>query len=476
MGRIIYIYIWIVSAVMCSCDNDRQIIRHFQNKKDTLGLEAYRYLKAHASPEELKKWTENKDLLIKDISLAVQTSRDSVASGQIPLPYFYEYILPMTIFEEPAENWREPCHRTYRHLRNGPFQTLCDTLNADIKRDYTFSNEAPSYITSGWKQLKESQRGDCYHIAKILTYELRAIGIPASIDQVFGWGNTTGGHCWTVAYTEGKMKPFMETQEEGVTIYSPLIVYENKKNKALSVYRYPAKVFRKTFSVNQEIKQLLEVLDSTNTPLFLKDAKLKDVSSEYFETKDIVLDSLAADATQPVVYLTTYSKKWKIAAATGYKPNQAAIFKEVNPRLLYMPAFYKSHKIVPAGPPFLLDSLGQIKKLIPHPTQRERIVVRYVRPLIMDYSQAWGHIDELPADYLEELPSGKYRARPLSGETYILYCWQHNKWIAVGKAQGKNDQLVFINIPTGSLYMLGDEKGALIGRPFTVESETVQWW
>lgn len=476
MRPIIYIYVSIVSAVMCSCDNDRQIRRYFQNKKDTLCLEAYHYLKTHSSPQELKKWTENKDLLIKDISLAAHTSRQSIESGQIPLSYFYEYILPITMLEEPAENWREPCYLAYRHLRNLPFQTLCDTLNEHVKRNYTFSNEAPSYITSGWKQLKESQRGDCFHIAKILTYELRAIGIPASIDLVFGWGNTTGGHCWTVAYTEGKMKPFMETQEEGVTIYSPLIVYENKKNKALSVYRYPAKVYRKTFSVNPEIKELQAALDSTNTPLFLKDAKLKDVSSEYFETSDLVLDDLTPEATQQVVYLATYSKNWKIAAATRYKPDQAVIFKEVNPRLLYMPVFYKAHKVVPAGPPFRMDAQGQIKKLIPCLTERERIVVRYIHPLILDYSQAWGHIDELPDDYLEELPTGKYRTRPLNGKTYILYYWNRDRWTAVGKAQGKNNQLIYVNLPAQALFMLGDEKGKLIGRPFTVERETVQWW
>lgn len=476
MGKIIHIYLLIVSFGLFSCDNDRQIRQYFQNKKDTLALEAYHYLKEQSSPEKLKKWTENKDLLIKDISLATHTARESVESGQIPLSYFYEYILPITILEEPVENWREPCYTAYRHLLTQPFQVLCDTLNGEIKRNYIFDSEAPSYIISGWKQLKEAKRGDCYHIAKILTYELRAIGIPATIDLVFGWGNTTGGHCWTVAYTEGRMKPFMETQEEGVTIYSPFIVYENKKNKALSVFRYPAKVYRKTFSANPKIRELLEVLDSTNTPIFLIDTQLKDVSSEYFKTRDIVLDSLSPDPAQQVIYLATYSKDWKIAAAARYKSEQATIFKEVNPGLLYMPSFYKAHRLIPAGAPFIIDSLGKIIKLIPNQQNRQTVVVRYLYPLIMDYSQAWGHIDELPEDYLEELPHGKYRSQPIEGETYILYCWKKDKWIAVGKTKGENERLIYENMPTHALFMLGDEKGNHIGRPFTVESETVQWW
>lgn len=476
MRSIIYIYLCIASVGLFSCNNDQQIQRFFEKKKDTLCLDAYKYIKRHLPPEQLNKWTKNKDLLIKDISLAAHTARESVESGQIPVSYFYEYILPITLLKEPVENWREPCYTTYQHLRHLPFQALCDTLNFEIKRNYKFTLEAPSYMITGWKELKTSRTGDCFHIAKILTYELRAIGIPASIDLVFGWGNTTGAHCWTVAYTQGKMKPFMETQEEGVTLYSPFIVYENKKNKALSIYRYPAKVYRKTFSENREIKELQAVLDILDTPLFLKDTHLKDVSNEYFETINLVLDSLSSDLTQQVVYLATYSNNWEIAAATRYTCNAPPIFNQVNPGLLYMPSFYKSHRVIPAGAPFIIDSLGINIKLIPDHLNLQTIVVRYLYPLIMDYSQAWGHIDELPEDYLEELPNGKYRSQPNNGETYILYYWKQNTWKAIGKTKGKNNQLTYENMPAHALFMLGDEKGKYIGRPFTVESETIQWW
>lgn len=456
----------------CSNVNEKSIEYYFKQKGDSLNIKSYQFIKSNSTQFELDKYYASKNTFISDIELACNAYIKALNTNKIPLDIFFEYLLPPIIYNEPIEDWRAQCSGELAYLLNKPFQEICDTLNYQIKDGYKFGEDNFSYLTIGWNALKNSKVGDCFHIAKLLVYQYRSLGIPASIDFIHGWGNSTGSHCWGVGYINGKMRPLMETQDN-VTIYSPFILFENRQDIKKSIYRYPAKVFRKTFSINEELLKLKEGLRPEDTPPILEDCKITDVSTEYFSTVTIEIPNITPNK---LIYLSTYSNKWKIAVVPCYLKKEFVTFKNIKSNILYMPTHYTKHKNIPCGNPFIVNSNGCCKELVPNKKVLEDIIIHYLYPLSIEYTYGLQHRTELPDNFISDLFNNKSRRRPINGNKYILCSWIQGKWRAISQYIATNNTLHFHNIPTNSLLILQDELGTTTGRCFTYEKGKLSWW
>ncbi len=466
-----------ISFSSCVKTNDKEIVSYFQHTGDSLSLKSYLYLKSHIDQADLERLTINTKFLIQDIQQAVSTYRKKLKSNDIPFELFAEYILPPIIEYEPLENWRERCNDEFSFLNTWDLVSTCDTINGLLKKDFSFSYEMPPSQYMSWSQLDTLHKGDCFHMAKSVLYPLRALGYPVAIDFSPCWGNTTGAHAWNVIYIDGKMVPFMGREKEPYA-YEPFRIYDYKDSVKMQVtepYRYPAKVYRKTFSRNKELQKMIEQIPETDLPAFMRDSRIKDVTADYLPVTDVKVELNKRVHSGEQVYLAVYSDDWTITAWAEQQEEKIAYFKDVKRKMLYLPVVYRKGIVYPIASPFVIDETGHKRDLKPN-GQTETCSVHYLLPLRQELTKAVANKDSLPKDIFDRLYTGEKRKRPKEGNVYSLYCWDWNRWKYVGTSQGSNGQLTFERVPANTLLFLADEKGEFIGRCFTIENEKMIWW
>lgn len=97
-------------------------------------------------------------------------------------------------------------------------------------------------------------------------------------------------------------------------------------------------------------------------PLF-KNIKLKDVSSEYFETADVTLSLENTLPEARYAYLCVFGDQQWRPVQWGKIKKDRVTFTRMGKDIIYLPAYYKNHRLIPAGEAFLLDSAGCVTSL-----------------------------------------------------------------------------------------------------------------
>ncbi|MDR3327362.1 MAG: hypothetical protein LBT04_04445 [Prevotellaceae bacterium] len=308
-------------------------------------------------------------------------------------------------------------------------------------------------------------------MAKIVLYPLRTLGIPATIDFVRNWGNSTGAHAWDVVWTKEKMVAFMGLEQLPYE-YNPFSIYPD----SLTSIRFPAKVFRKTFSINKEIETWKEGLSSQDIPIILKDNKIKDVSDEYFPVTDIHWIALRESISDSLVYLSVYEDDWKLAYAAKNRKNKTVVFKQMKREMLYLPSVYRSGQVIPVDVPLTVDACGRTKRLQADVDKKISFTITSLYPALMEKIYALDHQDELPKDIFKRIDAGSFRRKPVNGEVYQLQYWKNGCWQICAKNEAVENKLVFKNIPSQALYILTGSNGKPLGRCFTLENGKQIFW
>ncbi|WP_307757474.1 hypothetical protein [uncultured Mediterranea sp.] len=475
------LFIWGILVILlssCSQSNSDQIQRYFQADGDSLALKSFMFLKQEMESSDWETFTMDKEFAVREIQNALQVNREQLSNGDISFDVFAEYLLSPIIMDEPLDDWREKCRKQYDFARSLDLASVCDTVNKLLSKNFVFGYGVPSAWYMGWNRLDTLKKGDCWHMAKSVLYPLRALGYPATIDYSPCWGNTTGGHAWNVVYTGKQMVAFMG-REETIYKYNPFRLFDFKDSVKMlraEPYRYPAKVYRKTFSVNKKWKQLLEGVERADIPAFLRDWRMADVTEEYFPVADVEVKLDANVCPNELVYLAVYSRDWTITAVQECREDGKVLFKDLKRKMLYLPVVYRDGRAYPIDDPFIIEADGRKRVLVPIPGAMVSCRIPYLLPLRQELSWAVGKRSSLPKDIFDRLYSGENRKKPKNGETYSLYYWDKNCWMFVEKSQVAGSELVFRRVPKNCLLFLADKEGHFIGRCFTVEKGEMVWW
>ena len=124
-------------------------------------------------------------------------------------------------------------------------------------------------------------------------------------------------------------------------------------------FRLP-KVYRHTFKNNIEGPIADKRINPDNIPPLFKNIKIKDVSSEYFETSDVTLSLKSTPSKTYYAYLCVFGYQQWHPVQWGKIKNNKVSFKGMGKDIIYLPAYYENGKLIPAGEPFLLDSKGVV--------------------------------------------------------------------------------------------------------------------
>ncbi len=206
-----------------------------------------------------------------------------------------------------------------------------------------------------FSELDQLHWGSCDHLAAYLTFSLRAIGIPSTIDVVPAWANRGGGHAWNVVMNkDGK---FVD------------VGFNGEGHNSIS-YKIP-KIYRTGYSSN---KGGIGYLD----PLW------KDVTGEYpMPISDIALSGSDSDMKGDVLFLCIFNNKdWipvavsatenkktmtfgNVARGIPFGDNKIAGYQNEGKGIVYLPASVRNGVMVPFATPFILKENGDVHKLTP---------------------------------------------------------------------------------------------------------------
>ncbi len=188
---------------------------------------------------------------------------------------------------------------------------------------------------------------DCNAVTSCLISKNRYTGLATSNDFVPHWGNSDGRHNWCKIYADD---------------------LKNNNYNYIERSKMP-KVYRRTYSHNPSPKGDLDYIPLLFTPF------IKDVTDEYICTTDIEVDFSATTKKEGKnVYLAVFNElKWQPVAWSTINKGGKAIFKSMGRNIVYQPMYYNGEEEVIADYPFILDSRGNVDKLIPNKDRKHNL-------------------------------------------------------------------------------------------------------
>lgn len=275
------------------------------------------------------------DFLIRHIDASFDLARKQKLFDILPFNLFLAHVLPYRFRHERLDLWRDSLQVIFEKKPTGVFSQSFFNLQSYFKL-----KERKKYHLDGiCDLLKQNPFGDCYFIASDAMLERRSLGIPAIIDYIPFYSNRNGYHYWCTD--------------------PPLVFKESTIPNAFD--RRTAKVYRHSFTPNP----FLVPDEGEFIPEFFQNPFQKDVTNLYCHTVDITIKS-NTQCPSRYAYLCVFNNlQWKPIAA-GEVIHGEAEFKQIAKNIVYLPVYYEANgKIVPFNSPFILDTKGDIKFLVP---------------------------------------------------------------------------------------------------------------
>ncbi|MFC5410322.1 transglutaminase domain-containing protein [Larkinella bovis] len=484
---------FLTPILFSSCDKQAQkenllkeVLAHYAAPGDSLQRKSALFLITHidgnSTGESGTDDLGNVDAayLIRNIDLALQAASQSLKTGSLSFADFCEYVLPYRLANEPLTAWREQNLKTYGPLRDScrlvedPNLALCTQLSARCGTGFRYNAQAAPARYQSWDDLIKNKEGDCWVMTSLVSYPARALGVAVTTDFVPMWGNSNGGpHAWNamVSSKHGWAK-FMgcESSPAFPADYDPLGVYHYQRRSA--------KVFRKTYSINQETLPHL-IADEDAIPYNLRFDRVIDVTEEYVPTSDIEFE-LKDGLTPEMVYLATFSNGEWVPVFWAKPQKSHCRFSKMAKGLMYLPCTYHAGKGVTAlDAPFYIDEATG-RKVVCRPDARQKtvIAVTQMRDRIAEEAAVYGLGRTGIAFHLtmDSICLGQKYTAPVQNEFYRLYYWD-NGWQPAGEQQKPaHGPLQFVNVPAGALYRVLPASSKNTERFFTYSHNQQLWW
>lgn len=312
--------------------------------------------------------------LIRHIDRAVDIWRNSPWYDPSAFGNFCEYVLPYAAANEAREFWLDHYHEKYRHYLAGYRQTtgkdsfslagFCDFLNDTLIKsgkmvlNSRLLNQYPPLM------LDNIRSGVCDDYGARTIFIMRSLGMPVGFDFSPQWTGYVTSHSWNVLIdNDNNVYPFMGF-DENIAQWKMLPTF------------HCSKVFRKMYSIQPE--SLAARHPTEELPDFLSMPDIEDVTDQYIPVHTVEVE-LPGNKDARVAYLCVFKNEWSVAH-WGEVKNGKAVFEKMGGQVMYLPACYRRRRLVQAGHPFYIDSLGNKKEIVPDPVKKQRMRVERKYP------------------------------------------------------------------------------------------------
>ncbi len=298
------------------------------------------------------------DDLISNINNAYKMWKKN--SRLISFETFCNYILPYRIANEPLSNWRDKYINRYsKHIqpyfdRQHNYYHIYSIYN-QLNKGF---NGAVYYPTGPMPEfpltdLLEIKLGNCESYSVRNVAQLRAFGIPSTIDFVPQWGNRSMGHSWAVMFVNDTYTlPFGSNETLGGH-------FDERPELTIP------KVYRRTFAKQEWLKDIFTDKDPYIPSLF-KNLRYLDVTENYVETSDVAINIQNTKWLKDVkwIYLAVFDNSNWVPVAFSRITDRNAVFHKIGRGIVYIPFYYDTYgRRHYATPPFILANNGSTKYL-----------------------------------------------------------------------------------------------------------------
>lgn len=320
------------------------------------------------------------EYLIENIDLAFQEWQKRPWNKSLPFDDFCDLILPYRIGNERLSNWRSLYNSYYGSLLDSVYTgsdvlVACKCINDELNRqNYKYSVEW-NVPHNRAEYLFETRIGYCREVSDLIQYAMRSCGIPVAADFMLYSPDYRYSHEWNVVRdTTGRYIQF------GFDGLDPV------RDKVADDGRRKGKVYRYCYALQSE-REILRKHSGWNIG-GAEGLYWKDVTSEYFGHNQAVVNVFATE--KPLIGLSVFSTNgWQIIGEGVYKSSGKALFNNIEPSIIYVPAS-QNNGVKPVGYPFMLDSEGNVEEFVPDTVNLEKVILKRKMALIPRIA-AWGY-------------------------------------------------------------------------------------
>lgn len=321
------------------------------------------------------------DFLIDRIDEAFKLWRDGTWATHLNFEEFCDYVLPYSPDDYYVlEDWRS---QVAAQIDSTVIERLADFRYSSEMSHSAFwacreLNQSLMLRFDGDNATADDQKiyhiptktrvpyGTCKHFCDINMMFMRSLGIPVAIDFTPQWPFRSMGHTWNVVLmNNGMTKPYGGCSDDLNQMHKP----DQKM----------AKVYRRTYSINEEILKLKSaemVVPSTFSNPFIK-----DVTCDYMKTSN-VSTRVKGRCRNRYAYLAVFDNQNWIPICYGKRKMRQFVFENVGRDIVYLPVFCSDNGLTPFSDPFILNYDGTVHLLHAELGQRQTIMVTRKFPVL----------------------------------------------------------------------------------------------
>ena len=305
------------------------------------------------------------DYLIENIELAFKVKKYPW-NKTLPFDDFCELILPYRIDDEPLSHWRRLYHDYYSAILDSAYQgsdvvEACNIIDKELKKKgyrYTVDFKLP-HMDAVF--LFHHRIGWCREACDLTTYSMRACGIPSAIDFFRYAPDYQYYHVWTTMRdTTGKYIQFGIDEFEATREEPPR--WDGQKK---------GKVYRYYYGLQEE--KYAGIVKDKKVPPFFRNRFIKDVTSDYFGENEVQVPIGIDDAG--FIYLGIFSPGGWIPVDITKRKGNRAVFRNIEPDIIYQPLYSDGREQYPAGYPFIYAK-GKVHVLKPDTGRMESAMLK----------------------------------------------------------------------------------------------------
>ncbi len=280
---------------------------------------------------------------------------------------FLNYVLPYRSFKELLEPWREMFMDKFKWIYDSitPNEDIINVARKlNIGSELKYSNGFGRYIVPiAPSDLLKAMYGNCTDNSNYKAMIMRSHGIPVAIDYLPQYGDDHNSHYWNVVMDRnGNFVSF----EEALNDINAFVAYKYKIGK----------VYRKTFSPNQQLVEL-QLSEKDNLPSAFNDPKIEDVTNEYVAVSNVKVRLGKLPENVRYVYAAVFNdKEWTPIDFAKIDKNCEAVFNNLGRDVVFLPVFSVKGKLITAASPFKITPKGWIQYLEPSETKETVVLTR----------------------------------------------------------------------------------------------------
>lgn len=309
------------------------------------------------------------DYLIRNLDDAWSHKESLVWNKKLSLSDFCELMLPYRIGDEALSFWRMTYREAYDSLsfaiNSAPDAVSAAAIVSKALGEIHYNNKlaTPHRPATG---LLNAPVGYCREDCDRTVYAMRAFGIPVTIDEMLASPDNGTPHQWCVVFDVEDKKYRMF--DNGRFLPTRDSLHNDGRRKG--------KIYRRSWELNLDRKHKLA--SDNGIPSELLNPRLKDVTSEYFGHNEAVVEIDNKAGTVCLGIFTTDG--YRPIDVAEKKSGGKAIFRDIEPNLIYFPITLEGNGYRTCGNPFMLKNNGEVHEFIPDDTRREKITMNRKMP------------------------------------------------------------------------------------------------